>query len=272
MKRIAIIGKLIHIMDAQMPVPAMWGWFHILFVILTVVACAVLCKTHGEKNEAFVRQLLLVSGLIVLLLEVYKQLNHTFRYDGVQITVDYPWYIFPFQFCSTPMYISILAAVTKSRRLREAFYAYLASYAVFAGLCVMVYPGDVFIQTIGVNVQTMVCHGAMIVVGIYLLKTGYIEPAFQTLLRAFPVFVSCVAVAAVLNELAFLGGLLVGETFNMFFISPHCESTLPVYSIVHKALPYPWSVLCYIVCFSAAAYLVLLAAKVFKGMRRRAKI
>lgn len=206
MKRIAIIGKLIHIMDAQMPVPAMWGWFHILFVILTVVACAVLCKTHGEKNEAFVRQLLLVSGLIVLLLEVYKQLNHTFRYDGVQITVDYPWYIFPFQFCSTPMYISILAAVTKSRRLREAFYAYLASYAVFAGLCVMVYPGDVFIQTIGVNVQTMVCHGAMIVVGIYLLKTGYIEPAFQTLLRAFPVFVSCVAVAAVLNELAFLGG------------------------------------------------------------------
>lgn len=38
MKRIAIIGKLIHIMDAQMPVPAMWGWFHILFVILTVVA------------------------------------------------------------------------------------------------------------------------------------------------------------------------------------------------------------------------------------------
>ena len=52
MKRIAIIGKLIHIMDAQMPVPAMWGWFHILFVILTVVACAVLCKTYGEKKRS----------------------------------------------------------------------------------------------------------------------------------------------------------------------------------------------------------------------------
>lgn len=271
-KNMVFLGEIIDILDAQMPRPVMYGWFHILFLVFTVVVCIVLCKAYKDTNEALVRRLLFISGSVVLLFEVYKQLNFTVSYDGVQIIVDYPWYIFPFQFCSTPMYVSILAAVAKNRKLHNAFCAYLASYAVFAGCCVMVYPGAVFIGTIGVNIQTMICHGTMVVVGVYLLKTGYTDATFRTILRAFPVFITCVAIATVLNEIAFWGGLLNNETFNMFFISPHRESTLPVYSFVHKALPYPCSVLCYIVGFSIAAYLVLLAAKVFKSMRRRETI
>lgn len=46
----------------------------------------------------------------------------------------------------------------------------------------------------------------------------------------------------------------------MFFISPHCEPSLPVYSIVQSAVPYPWCLLIYIIAFTLAAYFVLLAA------------
>ena len=51
-----------------------------------------------------------------------------------------------------------------------------------------------------------------------------------------------------------------GETFNMFFISPYCEPSLPVYSIVQACVPYPWCLIIYILAFSLAAFLVLLAA------------
>jgi len=163
----------------------------------------------------------------------------------------------------------LLAGLTKKGKVHEAACAYLATYAVFAGLCVMVYPNDVFIDTIGINIQTMICHGTMICVGVCLLATGYVKLEHKTILKAIPVFAVCVALAAIMNEIAYVIGLLETETFNMFFISPHCEGTLPVYSLVQQAVPFPWCLVIYIAVFSLAAYLVLLAAM---GIRKLAHI
>ena len=102
-------------------------------------------------------------------------MNFSFHVDGSQILFDYQWYAFPFQFCSTPMYIGLLAAVVKRKSLHIRLCSYLATYALFAGICVMAYPVTVFIDTVGINIQTMVCHGSMITTGIVLLRTGYVK-------------------------------------------------------------------------------------------------
>jgi hypothetical protein len=163
------------------------------------------------------------------------------------------------------MYVGLLAGLVKPGKLRDCLWAYLASYALFAGVSVMVYPVSVFISTVGINVQTMFCHGSMITVGIYLLCTGAVKAQWKTLWKAVPVFAVCLGLAIGMNEIAHVTGLLKRETFNMFFVSPYCEPSLPVYSLVQGAVAYPWCLILYIFGFTVAAGLMLL---LFQGAKK----
>lgn len=260
--------KLLEIMDADMQVPGLYGWFHLLSLAMTVALAVVLCLTHKKDNPDRVRRVVLVTALTVTALEIYKQINFSFSYtDG--ISFDYPWYSFPFQFCSTPMYIGLLAGLTRKGKVHDAACAYLATYSVFAGICVMLYPASVFIDTIGVNIQTMVCHGTMISIGAYLLYSGYVKIEWKTLLRAAVIFAILVSMAAVMNEVAFRTGLLETDDFNMFYISPHCAPHLPIYSLVQEIVPFPVSLIIYIAGFTTAAALILLIAKGIENLSYR---
>ena len=245
---------ILRLLDTSMTKPELYGWFHIVSLVLTAAAAFLLCFFSKKLQP---RKVVLVTAVIVCVLEVYKQINYSFSYtDGIQF--DYQWYAFPFQFCSTPMYIGLLAGLTKRGKLHGAANAYLATYAVFAGVCVMFYPSTVFISTIGINIQTMVCHGSMIVIGIYLMYSGYVKLEHKTILKAVPVFAVCVSIAVIMNEIAYRTGLLETETFDMFFISPYGTPSLPVYSLVQGVVPFPWCLVIYIAAFSLAAYIMLL--------------
>lgn len=249
--------NLLRIMDYQMQTPQLFGWFHIACFALTVLATVALCFHHKEDSAKRVRSVVLITAIVVALAEIYKQINYSFSYtDG--ITFDYQWYAFPFQFCSTPMYVGLLAGVLPKGKLQQALYSYLATFAVFAGLCVMIYPGDVFVGTLGINIQTVICHGSMICVGVYLFYTGTVKLEHRTIGRAMLVFACTVSMAVLFNEIAYWTGLLERETFNMFFVSRHCDPSLPVYSWVQAIVPYPRCLLIYIAGFTAASYLILL--------------
>jgi hypothetical protein len=158
------------------------------------------------------------------------------------------------------MYIGLLAGLTQKGKFHDALCAYLATFGMFAGMAVMLYPGDVFIGTVGINIQTMVCHGGMVVLGALLLASGHVKAELRTILKALPVFATVVLIAVAMNEAAYRTGLLEHHTFNMFFVSPYCEPSLPVYSLVQGVLPFPWSLLVYILGFTAAATVVLAVA------------
>lgn len=265
------LKKLLEVLDTRMEEPQMYGWFHLLFFAATILATVLLCKFQPKPTERFIKKLLVVSSLIVIVLEIYKQINYSFNYDGPSITYDFQWYAFPFQFCSTPMYIGLLAGILNKNKVQNALCAYLATFSVFAGFCVMLYPPQVFITTIGINIQSMICHGMMIVIGVYLLYTGYVKTEHKTILKAASVFSVCICIAIVLNEIAYFSGLLERETFNMFFISPHCEPSLPVYSLVQAVVPFPLCLIIYIIGFSLAAYIILLIAMLIKHIFKKLK-
>lgn len=251
--------NVLRILDTPMDRPTPYGWFHLLWFVLSILAAVVLCYTHKEGDFGRVRKVVFGTAVVVIVLEIYKMINYSFSYEN-GIVFDFQWYAFPWQFCSTPMYVGALTGLFRKGKVHDALNAYLATFSIFAGLVVMVYPGDVFIRTVGINIQTMICHGSMITVGVYLLYSGYVKLEHKTILKAIPVFAVTVSVAVILNELAYYTGLLETDTFNMFFISRHCEPSLPVYSLVQQVVPYPWCLIIYIVGFSLAAYLVLLAA------------
>ena len=252
--------RLLQIMDMRMETPGLFGWFHLLWLGITAGTAVVLCVFGRKWSHKTVCNILLGTAITVIVLEVYKQINYTFG-DGSSAP-SYQWYAFPWQFCSTPMYVGLLAGICRKGKLHDALCAYLATFGMFAGLAVMLYPGDVFIETVGINIQTMVCHGSMVVIGIYLFGSGHVQLAHKTVLKAVPVFAVAVGVAMVLNALAYNAGI---ADFNMFYISPHCDPHLPVYSLVQEKVPYPASLVIYILGFTVAAYAVLLLVMLLGG-------
>lgn len=256
--------ELLEFLDEDMEQPGLYGWFHWLWLFLTVGGTILLCHFFKDGTAQQVIRVVFGIAVAVTVLEIYKQINYTFQVrDGV-IEADYQWYAFPFQFCSMPMYVGLLAGIFRKGKLHHALCAFLATYSVFAGVCVMLYPVSVFISTIGINIQTMFCHGTMICVGIYLLYVGYVRIEHKTILKAIPVFAAGVIAASVMNEIAHATGLLEREEFNMFFISPYCDPSLPVYSLVQAIVPFPWCLIIYILAFSLASYIILLIAMLVK--------
>ena len=240
------IQSILRFLDTQWTKPEMYGAFHIASLVATVLVTVLLCLLWKKGKIKNVRKVVLVTAIIVGILEIYKQINFSFGYEG-GISFDYQWYAFPWQFCSTPLYIGLLAGLVRGKS-HDNLCAYLATYALFAGLGVMFYPSTVFTSTLGICIQTMVCHGSMIVIAVFLYYTGYVRAELKTLWKAIPVFVLMLGIAVTLNEVANLTGLLETETFNMFFVSPYCEPSLPVYSLVQNALMgYSWG---YPVCLA----------------------
>lgn len=257
----------LRLLDTQGAEPTSFGYYHLLW--LTIIAAAsVLMAFLGRRHSGKqVTNVVLFTAIFVAALEILKQINYTFG-DG-SAEAAYQWYAFPFQFCSTPMYIGLLAGIIRRGRVHDSLCAYLATYAVFAGLAVMIYPNDAYISTNFINFQTMICHGSMVVIGVYLLTSGHVQLKLGTVLKAVPVFAVCVALAAVMNEGAHAAGLLENHNFNMFYISPYLECSLPVYSLVHNAVPFPVNLIIYILGFTAAATLILVMAMGIRALARQ---
>ncbi len=263
--------EILNILEAKMPVPALYGWYHFLWLGIVAGLTVLLCTRYRSCRPETVQKVVFGVAAVVFLLEIYKQTVYTLSVEGGVLAADFQWYAFPWQFCSTPMYAGLLTGVFRKGKIHDALYAYLATFVVFAGLCVMIYPGDVYIDLIGINIQTMVCHGSMIVVGIWLLVTKIVPLGWKTVGKAALVFTAAVAIAVLLNELMWYSGILGDETFNMFFVSRHFPGTLPVYSLVQQVVPYPWCLVLYIAGFTAAACLMMLGAmSVYRLTRKKA--
>ena len=256
---------LLRIFEITMKTPKSYGWFHLLCLGVVFLTTLLLCTRYRHCTRQTIRRVILGIAVATVILEGYKQIVFTYEAVAGGIVSDYQWYAFPFQFCSTPMYAGLLTGVFRKGKIHDALCAYLASYSVFAGCCVMFYPAQVFIDTIGINIQTMFWHGGMILVGVWLLATGYVRVDRTTIFKAMAVFVFFIGIAIIMNEIAFYTGLTAEHDFNMFYISRHMASTLPVYSAIHNALPYPVSLTIYIVAFTLAADLILSIGYLFQN-------
>lgn len=138
--QLEFLRTLLSLLDTKMAVPTPYGPFHVFFIITSIFCGFSISRYCANKGETYIRRFLLVETLLITVLEIYKQINFSFHVNGSQILFDYQWYAFPFQFCSTPMYIGLLTAVIRGKSLHEHLCSYLATYALFSGICVMVYP------------------------------------------------------------------------------------------------------------------------------------
>ena len=242
--------KFVVALQKRMTTPVNFGWFHLMFVGIIIVSTVLICIFGKNVKSKTFRIIIMTGWIVILLFEIYKQVVFAANYDGTKVTWKYEWNTFPFQFCSSPLYILPIIAFAKEGKFRDASMAFMSTFALFAGLAVYAYPNDVFIRIIGVNIQTMIHHGLQIVFGIYILVYNRKKLKWKYFLSGAIVFVVMCILALLLNII--VNYTVVANTdivFNMFYISPYTPCTLPVLDKIYLATPYIIFFITYVVGF-----------------------
>ena len=261
--------KLIDSLSGWMEVPTFYGWFHLMFIGIFVTLCVlsvVLAKKH--RTEKSFKIVVWVSWAIMFLFEVYKQLVYSFKVRAGVPTWHYQWYAFPFQLCSTPLFVLPIIGCLKPGKFRDALMSFISTFAFFGGFVVFAYPGDVFTSLIGINIQTMVHHGLQLVTGIYFVAYNREKINYKYYLRAVYVFAVMIGIAMILNAIV---PNFTEETFNMFYFSPKFPCTLPLLSLIYPKVPYLVFLLLYILGFCLVAFIIHILCMVATGKFKREK-
>lgn len=256
------LGSVLKFFTLKMTTPTNYGWFHLLSILVVISATVLLCMKFKDCSEQKVRIIAFVFWAVILTLEIYKQIIYGLSYGEDGFSWDYAWYAFPYQFCSSPLYALPFIAFLREGRVRNAFISFMSFFSLFGGVAVFFYPNDVFISTIGINIQTMIHHGTQIVLGIFFIVHRRRSLSIKGLLDAAYVFLGFCAVAVALNVAVYnvFSAVGIDETFNMFFISPYFDCTLPVLSLFYPMLPYPLFLVLYVVGFLIVGAVIFFAS------------
>ena len=142
--------------------------------------------------------------------------------------------------------------------MRDYLLAYIAFFTILGSISTAIYPESCFVRTILVNIHTMYLHLGSLILSIYLLISGEVKLNFKSLLSGYTIFIIFVIIAQILNISIYNSGILKGETFNMFYISPYFISGLPIYDVLQENLPYPIYLLIYLTSIFLGGYIIFI--------------
>ncbi len=254
-----LFERLMVALCAEGETPTTFGWVHLVSFLIFIGTTAAICYYLKDADDKKHRSFLKICWVVLFVFELYRQLVFAFDYSDGVASWDYAWYQFPFQICSAPLYTLLPIAFLKDGRVRHAIMAYMATFSMFGGLAVMVYPSDIFCVYIGINIQSLIHHGLQAAIGILTLLRLKDKLNHKTLLSALSVFGTALAIAMTLNLSvhAVLVANGLDDTFNMFFISPYHSCSLPILSAIRDAAPYPVFLMTYVFGFGAVASIML---------------
>ena len=244
-----------HLIEKIQPYSA----FHIVSFVIMIALCVALCVFCRNIKEKKLSRILMIIWGVLVFLEIYKQFVFSYEIVEGEIKWHYQWYVFPYQFCATPLtFIPFIALNKASNKLtafvKEGAIAFCCTFNLFAGLAVMISPGDVFnTYNLGIDVHTMIHHGMQMVLGIYLYVYYHGKLQYWSYLKALPIFGFFLVNAMILNAIV---PTFTNDTFNMFFISWKFPCTLPVLADIYPKVPYIIFLLIYIIGFAIAGFII----------------
>lgn len=236
--------------------PGPYSWFHLLWLGIMVIACVVIGLTVARKHSPKADRIMVaVFSVILICCEVFKQF-FWFEFYGY-----YRFEIFPYQFCSVPIYVAIFASIFPSEKVREICYRFLAFFGIIGGLAVMLVPHSVlYTYFIPMSIHAMLWHVVLVVMGVYLIVSRGYGKNLRELLVPSSILLCFVIIAIIGNILVYNLHLNTpacheGDKLSMFFISPYYPTELPLLGAVQE-FSYPLFVVCYLLLFNGFALLV----------------
>lgn len=220
---LSIAHNLIQKTAWPMEPPTPWSSFHIIFSLCGLFVAGILAiflsNYYASKTEISlpVTQILWICGLILAVSEIYKQL---FLYEIVNQN-HYNWWYFPFQLCSTPMYLCLLFPVF-SVRLQKAAAVYLESFGFLGGIMALAEPSGLMHPYWILTLHGFLWHILLIFLGFFctgLNLSKKEEGLFSDSLALF--FIFCF-IATLIN-------IFTRGKSDMFYISPYYPITQIVF-------------------------------------------
>ncbi len=223
-----------------------FGVFHLVWFLacflLAVIAGAFAFRFSEEKRESITDSIVFFCGIAFLLLEVFKQ---DLWYFGISAG-EYPFSVFPAQFCSLPIYLCPLAFLLP-KKARQVCYRFLALYGTVGGALVIGYPNIPKLTILAIH--SMLWHTIMIVLGVYLLLATETGHSFiKEWGPATALFICFFAIATILNI------ALRKTDINLFYMSPYHTTYFWVIKDVQIRFGWLASVLLYLVLFAFVAF------------------
>ena len=256
-----MIESIFKILQLEMETPKPYGWFHLMWIAISFIMIFILYKLRNRYSEKQLKIVLGIYGIIVFILELLKQISWSFNISSN--TWDYSWYAAPFQLCTMPIYVSLICLFLKKCKVRDYLLSFICFYTILGSIATMIMPDTCFVKDILVNIHTMYLHCGSFVLSIYLL-INEIKPTKENLIGSIKVFMICVILALILNISFYRLGFIGNETFNMFYISPYFESTLPVFNTIYNNVPYIVFLIIYLGLLTLGAYIIYKITKLIK--------
>ncbi len=255
--------EILTFLEAEMVTPKPYGVFHLLWLGLIIAVIIFLCFARKKHSEKRLKWILGMYGVTAFILEALKQLIWSVEYNAElnSFVWDYQWYAAPFQLCTMPIYVCLICMFLNKCKIRDALLAFVAYTTILGSIASAITPDQLFVSDILINVHAMFLHLGSLVVSVYLLMSGEVKINIKSLLMALVVFLIVIVIANTLNIVIYSSGVLNGETFNMLYISPYFESTLPVFDSIYNNVPYIVFLALYIVALCLGSYIIFIIAK-----------
>lgn len=196
-----------------MATPPAYGAFHILFTLLGFALCYFSAWKLRNVSDKTSRRILFFCGLFLTVSEILKQ----FFYYFAIMDNCYSWNDFPFQLCSVPMYMCLIAPWLKPGKLQRGMYSFMVLYNLLGGAISFTEPSGLLHGYWFLTMHACIWHMMLVFVGLFLClsKRGGNRKSDYT--HATWTFIVLCAVAFTLNYLVQLG---IGAHMNMFFVGP----------------------------------------------------
>jgi hypothetical protein len=182
--------------------------------------------------------------------EVYKQLFYFYAIHDH----EYPWWIFPFQLCSIPMYLCLIAPRLKPGKVQKSMYNFMMTFNLLGGFMAFIEPSGIVHEYWTLTLHAFTWHMLLIFVGLFI---GFADLGGKTMAD----YRSAMVTFGVLCLMAFgfnvsLWGVTGGE-MNNFYIGP-ANSPLAVFKDISINCGWYVSTLLYIPALCLGAFLLFL--------------
>ena len=239
----------------EMEKPKAYGAFHLIFTFVGIAVCIVLAYLLRNLKERGHKAVLIGIGVFLMITEVYKQLFYYYQVgEG-----SYQWWIFPFQLCSVPMYLCVIAPLLKKGRVQSGMYNFMTTFNLLGGLMAFIEPSGIVHEYWTLTLHAFIWHMLLIFIGFYLIASGRFAKTKQDYWQAVGTFLALCVVAFCINLIFWNASK--GD-INMFYVGPR-YSPLIVFKYISKNFGWYFSTLLYIPVVCLGAYLLYLPARFY---------
>lgn len=234
----------------SMEKPPAYGAFHLSFTFIGLALSLFFAWKLRHLSNKGNRILLTCCGGFLLISEIYKQLFYYYYIGGG----SYQWWIFPFQLCSVPMYLCLIAPWLKPGKVSQGMYNFMMTFNLLGGLMAFIEPSGIVHEYWTLTLHAFLWHMLLVFIGLYLAFSDRGGKTLADFRLAIVTFVVLCAVAFLLNLC--LADISNGSV-NNFYIGPS-NSPLAVFKTI--SVNYGWyiSTLLYIPALSIGAFVIFL--------------